>query len=116
MGAPVQGVIKKAAAAAATTATSLAWKRLSWQARAALMGGSFALGTARKLNSIRHRLAGSSKKGRRGVATAAGAVEREQGAVPTAGLSPAAAAFLAQRQAGNPVWAPAVRQALGRAP
>lgn len=58
-----KGPFKKAAAAAATAATSYAWKRLSWQARAALMGGSFALGAARKLNSIRHRLTGGSSSG-----------------------------------------------------
>jgi hypothetical protein len=60
--APFKSAAKKAAAAAVTTATSLAWKRLSWQARAALMGGSFALGAARRLNSIRHRLAGHHAK------------------------------------------------------
>ena len=77
------------------------------QARAALMGGSFALGAARKLNNIRKALGGgggsSSNGGRRRLHTAAAPVPL--------GMSPAAAAFAVQRQAANPVWAPAVRQA-----
>lgn len=104
-----KGVVKKAVAAAATTATSLAWKRLSWQARAALMGGSFALGAARKLNNIRHRLTGGGSKGRRRMHTSGA---EQPAVVPAeAGLPPAAAAFLAQRQAANPLWVPAVRRA-----
>lgn len=61
-----KGPLKKAAAAAAAAATSYAWKRLTWQARAALMGGSFLLGAGRRINSIRHRLTGGGSSGERG--------------------------------------------------
>jgi hypothetical protein len=120
MRSPVRGLLsspalRKAAAAAATTATTLAWKRLGWQARAALAGGSMLLGAAKKLNSIRHRLTGAgssgAKKGGRGFAASA----LESGREATPALSPAAEAYLAQRQAGNPLWSSAVRQALGQA-
>lgn len=55
------GVAKKVAATALTTATSLAWKRLSWQARAALTGGSLALGAYRRLRGVRETLTGRGK-------------------------------------------------------
>lgn len=101
-----QGPLKKAAgkavAAAATTATSLAWKRLSWQGRAVLMGGSFALGAARRLNNIRHRLSGGgggkgSKKLHTAAAAAAPAPLPAMHVPP--GLPPAAAALA--RHAGG---------------
>ena len=117
----VKGLVKKAAATAAATATSLAWKRLSWQARAVMMGGSFALGAARKLNGIRQRLTGGggggTDKGRRRIHTYVAAAQQPAlGATAVAGAwSPAAAALIAQQQARNPIWAPAVRQALSRA-
>ena len=89
-----KGPLKKAAAAAATAATSYAWKRLSWPARAALMGGSFVLGAGRRLNSIRHRLTGGSggsgSRGRRRLHTTPGPAA----AAPYFGLPPAAAAML----------------------
>jgi hypothetical protein len=86
----VKGLLKKVGATALATGTSLAWKRIGWPARAALMGGSFGLGAARKVNNIRHRLTGQGGKERRKLHTAA--------APPTAGLPPAAAALLAQRR------------------
>lgn len=80
------------------------------QARAALMGGSFALGAARKLNNIRKAISGSGggdNKGRRRLSTTAPAA---------LGLSPAAAPLAAQRPSvtsGSPVWAAAVGEACG---
>lgn len=63
------GIAKKVAATALTTATSLAWKRLSWQARTALTGGSLAIGAYRKLRGVREALTGrgraASERGRR---------------------------------------------------
>ncbi len=83
------GVAKKVAATALTTATSLAWKRLSWQARAALTGGSLALGAYKRLRGVREALTGRgrapSERGRRRVATAGAAM----------GVPPAAAVLLA---------------------
>ena len=43
-------VARNAAAAALSTGTSLAWKRLSWPARAAWLGGSLALATYKRLS------------------------------------------------------------------
>ncbi|KAI3426368.1 hypothetical protein D9Q98_008740 [Chlorella vulgaris] len=85
------GIAKKAAATVVTTVTSMAWKRLGWPARAALMGGSFALGTARKLNGVRHRLKGDqpAKNGRRKMSTS------------PQFLPAAAAACLAQQQTSS---------------
>ena len=91
MSSAVKGVVKKAAATAVATATSLAWKRLGWQARAALMGGSFALGTARKLNNIRHKIFGHQPGGSGGKGSGR---RRLHTALPS-GLPPAAAVLLA---------------------
>lgn len=82
------GVAKKIAATALTTATSLAWKRLSWQARAALTGGSLALGAYRRLRGVRETLTGGRGKaageGRRRLHAASGPMD----------LPPAASALL----------------------
>lgn len=89
-----KGPLKKAAAAAATAAYGYALKRLSWQARAALMGGSFVLGAGRRLNSIRHRLTGSGsnsssgERGRRRFTSMSGLAA----AVPHFGMPPGLAA------------------------
>ena len=86
------GIAKKAAATALTTATSLAWRRLSWQARAAWVGGSLALGAFRRLAGIRKALGGGGgrearERGRRRLNSGA--------AAGPVGMPPGAAALLA---------------------
>ena len=94
----VKGLLKKVGATALATGTSLAWKRIGWPARAALMGGSFALGAARKVNNIRHRLTGQGGKERRKLHTASAPPLMPPTAPPMVGLPPTAAALLAQRR------------------
>lgn len=94
---------KKLAATAVSSTTALAWKRLGWQARAALAGGSLALGAFKRINGIRRALTRKDSGGRRRL--------HASGVAPPA-LPAAAAALLQQRQAVNPVWAPAVGHAM----
>lgn len=90
----VNSAAKKVAGAALGAATKMAWNRLSWPACAALTGAGFAVTAGRRINSIRHKLMGGSKHGRRSMATqAAGGSStatagqrrpRAQAAAPTA--------------------------------
>lgn len=80
------GIAKKAAANALTTASSLAWARLSWQARAAWVGGSLALGAFKCLSGIRKALGGGSGREVR---------DRGRRRLHAVSMPPAAAALLA---------------------
>ena len=85
-------IIKKVVASAASSAGALAWRRLSWQARAAWVGASMALRLAKRAAGIRRALTGSGGRNAHNGAHNA----RHVGSAASVGVPAAAAALAAQ--------------------